>query len=124
MKTIYVSAIIAVLFAFTTKDNLTGRWETKPSPNGNVTGVVFKDNNTFEGYINKKPFTSGSYTFQDNIFSFTDNGCAGMKGVYKVVFFSNSDSLRFEVINDSCTERKEGISRMILGRVNHSIINL
>lgn len=100
-----------------TKDKLTGRWQTKPSEKGNITGVVFKIDNTFEGFINKKPFTSGNYTLQDSVFSFVDNGCEGKRGVYKVVFFSNEDSMRLVPISDSCTERRNGMSRLILGRV-------
>lgn len=118
MKNILISSVIIMLFAFASvTDELTGRWETKPSVKGNITGVVFKPDNSFEGYINKKPFVSGTYTFQDSIFSFVDNGCQGMKGIYKINFFNNSDSLRFEVINDSCTERRDGMLRTVLGRV-------
>ena len=118
MKTIFISVVLIAAFSFTINDKLTGRWETAPSAKGNVTGVVFKPDNSFEGYVNKKPFTSGRYTLQDSIFSFTDNGCDGMQGVYKIIFFHDADSIRFEPITDSCTERKEGISRMVLGRVN------
>ena len=112
-----ISATIVALVSFTVTDELTGRWETKPSAKGNITGVVFKADNSFEGYINKKPFVSGQYTLENGIFSFTDNGCDGKKGVYKIVFFSNSDSLRFEPINDSCEERRNGMNRTVLGRV-------
>lgn len=41
-----------------TTDTLTGRWETEPSDKGNVTSVLFKSNNNFEGDINKKPFVT------------------------------------------------------------------
>ena len=106
-----------IMLALSAGDKLTGRWESLPSPKGNVTGVVFKPDNTFEGYVNKKPFVTGSYTLQDSIFSFVDNGCLGMRGVYKLVFFSNNDSLRLVPINDSCDERKNGMSRLVMGRV-------
>ncbi len=117
MRTIFISVAIFTLFAFAATDKLTGRWESKPSVNGNITGVVFKPDNSFEGYINKKPFVSGTYAYQDSLFSFTDNGCDGKKGVYKIIFFSNSDSLRFEPVSDSCDQRRNGMSRLILGRV-------
>ena len=103
--------------SFTLNTDLLGRWESKPSPKGNVTTVVFKNDNSFEGFINKKPFVSGHYSFSDGVLSFTDNGCNGKQGVYKIVFFSDSDSLRFEPISDSCEERKNGMSKTILGRV-------
>lgn len=114
MKIVLIALAISGALAL---DNLTGKWETKPSANGNVTGVVFKADNSFEGYVNRKPFVTGTYTFEDSLFSFVDNGCNGIRGVYKVIFFSNGDSLRFAPVNDSCAERKAGMSRMILGRV-------
>ena len=117
MKRIFVTVIIITLFAFTPKNKLIGRWETKPSPKGNITGVVFNDDNTYEGYINKKPFVSGSYSLHRNTITIEESGCNGIKATYKLIFFSHSDSLRFEPINDSCTERKGGMQRTILGRV-------
>jgi hypothetical protein len=112
---IYAAAITSVLMA--EKDRLSGRWESKPSPKGNVTGVVFKTDNTFEGYVNRKPFVSGTYKLEDDIFTFTDNGCEGKRGVYKIFFFSNADSLRFIPVDDSCTERKNGMSKLVMGKV-------
>lgn len=117
MKATVILALIIVLVSFTITDDLTGNWETKPSIKGNVTRVVFKSDNTFEGFINKKPFVSGQYTIDNDVLSFVDNGCDGKKGVYKIIFFSNSDSLRFEAMEDSCEQRKNGMVRTILGRV-------
>jgi len=118
MKTfVFISAILTTL-AFTTTEELTGRWESK-SETGTITGIVFKPDTSFEGYINKKPFVSGTYTYtpEDSVFSFVDNGCDGARGIYKIKFYSAADSMRFEVISDSCTQRKEGIQRLIMGRV-------
>jgi hypothetical protein len=117
MRTIIFVSITIALAAFISEDFLTGRWETKPSPKGNVTSVVFKPDNTFEGFINRKPFTTGKYTLKDSIFTFTDNGCGGAEGVYKLILFSKGDSVRFEPISDTCVERKNGMSRTIMGRV-------
>ena len=117
MKTFILS--MAMLFGITTKDTLTGRWESIPSEKGNITGAVFKTDNSFEGYVNKKPFVSATYTFNpaDSMFSFIDNGCDGMRGTYKIMFYSNSDSLRFHPISDSCEDRKNGMLRLVMGRV-------
>ena len=117
MKTILISAVIIMSSTLTSKDKLAGRWETKPSAKGNVTGVVFYKNNTYEGFVNKKPFVSGKYNLRRNIITIEENGCNGARGVYKIIFFSHSDSLRFEPISDSCTERREGMTRTILGRI-------
>ena len=117
MKAIFAS-FIAALFSFIATDKLTGRWESK-SEKGNITGVVFKENNSFEGYINKKPFVTGTYSYssEDSIFVFTDNGCNGQTGTYKINFYANGDSLRFKAIIDSCAERKAVMERLIMGRV-------
>jgi hypothetical protein len=119
MKTILVSTIITLLFAFNAADKLTGRWESQPSSKGNVTGVVFKEDSSFEGYVNKKPFVTGAYSYSpgDSVLTFTDNGCNGATGIYKVNFFNNADSLRFVAITDTCTERRNGMQRLIMGRV-------
>ena len=112
------TALIALAtLLFIGENNLTGRWESVPAPNGNVTGVVFKKDNTFEGYVNKKPFVTGKYTLEGDVLTFTDNGCNGAKGVYKLNFFSGTDSLRFQPVNDTCSGRKAGMSRLIMGRV-------
>lgn len=113
---IYVIAIVAL--AFNEKDKLTGRWQTKPSVTGAVTGIVFMPDNTFEGYVNRKPFVTGKYRVQDSLFSFTDNGCNGAEGIYKMIFFSNEDSLRFEPITDTCTQRRNGMQKLVFGRIN------
>jgi hypothetical protein len=113
------SITAGIIFSFLHNNPLTGRWETKPSAKGNVTGVVFKNDSILEGYVNKKPFTSGTYHFnaKDSVLSFIDNGCNGVQGIYKIFFFSNTDSLRFKSISDSCTVRREGMERLVMGRV-------
>ncbi len=110
---------MAVAISFSSITNLTGRWETKPSEKGNITGVVFKTDNTYEGYINKKPFVSGTYAFNDadSIITMHEGSCNGVTAMYKVNFFSNADSIRFTAISDSCEERKQGMQRIVLGRV-------
>ena len=118
MKRILITVgIVICLFAFLPKNKLVGRWETKPSLKGNVTGVVFNDDNTYEAYINRKPFVSGTYRLHRNTITIEENGCNGAKATYKLIFFKQADSLRFEAVSDSCTERKEGMQRTILGRV-------
>ena len=114
-----VLPIIAMFLSFSGTDTITGRWESKPSVNGNVTGVVFKEDNTYDGYINKKPFVSGTFTYssKDSLFTIEDGGCAEIVGTYKINFFSNGDSMSFRAISDDCTGRKGGMERTVLGRV-------
>jgi hypothetical protein len=117
MKRTLTTVLIFALISFTITDELIGNWESKPSSKGNVTRIVFKSDNSFEGFINRKPFLSGKYTLDNGVLSFVDNGCDGKRGIYKLVFFSSSDSLRFEPIEDSCEQRRNGMIRTILGRV-------
>jgi hypothetical protein len=117
MKMFIFSILLSLLIS--NDDLLKGRWESRPSSKGNVTGVLFKKDSVMEAYVNKKAFASGIYHFSatDSVLSFTDNGCNGAKGVYKVIFFSKNDSIRFKAIADTCEERKQGMQRLILGRV-------
>ena len=117
MKTSLISAAILVFSAFFGEDMLTGKWESQPSVKGNVTRVVFKPDQSFEGFVNRKPFVTGTYSLEDSVFSFVDNGCDGTRGTYQVVFFSNGDSIRFKPIMDSCVGRKNGMSTLVLGRI-------
>lgn len=117
MKQMLITPVIFFLIAFTTDDGLIGNWETKPSPKGNVTRIIFKADSTFDGFVNKKPFVTGKFQVDNGILSFVDNGCNGAQGVYKLVFFNNGDSLRFEPIHDSCEQRKIGMSKTVVGRI-------
>ena len=114
MKTILFSTLLLLALSGTNK--LVGRWESI-SPAGNVTGVVFKDDNTFEGYVNEKPFVSGTYSFSDSTFQMQDNGCMGATGTYILHFFSKGDSFRIQLVNDDCDGRANGTNNRVFGRV-------
>ena len=117
LRTCVITTVILAFLSSTPKNVLLGRWETKPSVNGNVTGVVFKADSSYEAYINKKPFVSGRYIIKDSLVSIKENGCQDYVGTYRLVFFSHADSLRLVPVTDSCQQRREGMSRTILGRV-------
>jgi hypothetical protein len=118
MKSIAIIATVLALVSFNGPDKLFGKWQTALSPKGVRMTVIFKSDNTFEAFQNKKPFTSAKYTLDDkDVIRFTDNGCNGAEGVYKTIFFSNQDSVRFELISDSCVQRAEGMKRFVVGRV-------
>jgi hypothetical protein len=114
MKTILLPALLWLALMNTNK--LVGRWESI-SPTGNVTGVVFKEDNSFEGYVNNKPFVSGTYTLRDSTFEMQDNGCMGATGSYILHFFSKGDSFRIELVNDHCEGRANGTNNRVFGRV-------
>lgn len=117
MKIVLISAIAMMIAFFSAEDRLVGRWESPRSEKGNVTGVVFKADSSFEGYVNKKPFVTGRYSLQDDVFTMVDNGCDGKSATYRVTFFSGVDSMRFTPISDSCVGRRTGMSKLVLGRV-------
>ncbi len=114
MKTILFSTLL--LFVIADSNKLVGRWESV-SATGNITGVVFKDDNSFEGYINDKPFVSGTYSIRDSSFQMQDNGCMGVPGDYILHFFSKNDSFRIELVNDACEGRANGSNNRVFGRV-------
>lgn len=116
MKTILFSVLAMAFLSTEGPERLIGRWESISST-GNVTGVVFKDDNTFEGYVNQKPFVSGTYSLSDSVFIMSDNGCKGVEGVYKLTFFSNNDSFRIQTISDDCEARGNGVNNRVFGRV-------
>lgn len=116
MKTILFSVLAMTLLSSAGTEKLIGRWESI-SRTGNITGVVFKEDNTFEGYINQKPFVSGTYNLVDSIYTMSDNGCMGVKGTYKLTFFSNNDSFRLQLISDACEPRGNGTNNRVFGRV-------
>jgi hypothetical protein len=121
MKAMMMATVLITLFV--SKDLLTGKWVSTPSVKGNVTSIVFKNDSLFEAFVNRKPFATGKYRFtaSDSSLSFVDNGCNSAEAVYKILFFSNADSMRFKAISDTCTERKNGMQRLTMGRVKLSI---
>lgn len=117
MKTVILASAIfisCIVWAFTFQQKkIAGRWETK-MPNDMVAGIVFKSDNTFQGYINKKVFVAGSYDLKDDNITFFDNSCAG-KGTYRLSFFA--DSVRFNLVSDTCKGRSGDVDKAVFGRV-------
>lgn len=114
MKTILLSTLL--LLAMSGPNKLVGRWESI-SPAGNITGVVFNEDNTFEAYVNQKPFVSGTYTLRDSTFQMQDFGCMGVMGTYRIHFFSKGDSFRIELVDDACEGRANGTNNRVFGKV-------
>lgn len=100
--------------AFTFQQNtIVGRWEAK-MPDHTVGGVVYKQDHTYQAYVNKKVFVSGNYEIRNDTISMSDNSCP-IKGLYKLTFFA--DSVRYNVVIDSCKGRKNDVDKAVLGRV-------
>jgi len=120
--------LLAMLFSgftyYATDDDITGIWQIR-LPN-NITGTIhYRKDSTFVTTVNKKIFTSGKYTYNDNTITFVeDSGCqdknaAPLKGAYTINFFA-PDSIQFELIYDSCRGRRRDLNHLKLGRVEKS----
>ena len=116
IKLLMVALSLNTLTSFLGDNLLVGKWESPPSPKGNITTVHFKSDGSFEGFVNRKPFVSGHYELEKDLLKFTDNGCDGHPGTYQLVFSNHGDSLRFRPVDDSCAERKAGMSKLVVGR--------
>jgi hypothetical protein len=107
------SIFITVLFAalsFTADNNpLVGKWEySSKQPGGPFKLLaIFRGNGTFDGFINKKEFVSGTYHIKQDTLYIADPTCnVQYEGIYKVEFFGRRDSLKFHVIQDTCKGRR------------------
>ena len=116
MKTICITVLAIVLFAFTAQDKLTGTWQGSSGARGKF-NLVFKADNSFDLLVNDVPKVSGIYTLTDSIFTMEDYGCPEIIGRYKVTFFGNDDSCRFQLIDDGCDGRNSSADNAVLFRV-------
>ena len=114
MKSTCIALIGLVIFAFTGKDPLTGTWQRVGPGNRQV---IFREDSTFDMLVNETLRLSGKYSLKENIFTIDDYGCPDMTGTYKLSFFGNNDSCRFEVIHDACDGRRAQADGAVLFRV-------
>jgi hypothetical protein len=121
MKFILLSGLFLSLVSFIVADtDIVGLWESK-TPRGNILGLRFRKDSTYEGFLNHKAFVSGPYTLNNDTLTLEDALCKAangevMKGIYKAGFYA-PDSFRMEVITDSCTARSEDADYLRFGRV-------
>jgi hypothetical protein len=116
MKTVFIIPAglllsIAIALAFVPpKHSIVGHWISNEQ-DGSKMYVEFKSNGKFETHYKGELNHHGNYTFNDPVFSITDNeGCGiGYWGKYNVSFIKK-DSISFIVIEDSCTGRREEIN--------------
>jgi hypothetical protein len=116
MKKFYLlSTLIIILFSaisLTSDTNpLVGKWENSGIYKGTPYKflAIFRANGTFDGFMDKKEFVSGTYHVQHDTLYLSDPTCnAKYEGTYKIEIFSHADSLKFHVIQDTCRGRREG----------------
>ena len=102
-------------------NDIIGQWQGN-LPNNITAAIHYKKDSTFDVFVNKKMFASGKYAYANNVVTLVeDNGCINkngdqLKGAYNINFFA-PDSIRFEVIYDSCSGRKRDLNHFKLGRI-------
>jgi hypothetical protein len=125
MKKISLLTLLAVVLfsAFVKIENpnpLVGRWENTRKFQGAIVSLIgnFKADGSYSGFINKKVFVTGKYQMKHDTLYIDDSTCGpGYVGIYKVQFFG-LDSLRFHVLQDTCTGRREGTDNFLFKKLN------
>jgi hypothetical protein len=113
--------MVCAAIAFTGDTNpLVGKWEHSGISHGQPFNfmAIFRANGTFDGFINKKEFVSGTYHMKHDTLYMSDPTCnAQYEGSYKVEFFARQDSVKFHVVQDTCMGRKEGTNGLLFKRI-------
>lgn len=124
MKKLYFLLIAVLLvtsfFAFVeSKQTLVGIWKIN-YPSGSQVTIIFRDNGTIRAEIPSEHFTvEGKYKVKDDLVYVMDSTCGtGYWSKYKSKFYSN-DSVYAEVIEDSCTGRRNTMDKQTLVRVKN-----
>lgn len=96
-----------------------GEWDSHETFDGQPWHFLarFKSDGTFDGIGNGKLVVSGQYrTAGDTIF-IKDNGCdMNYEAAYRLTYFK--DSIRLNMITDTCQPRIQGSDKLALGRVS------
>jgi hypothetical protein len=95
---------------------LVGRWQ-RQFP-GMLFMLNFRADGTYDAFINGKAFVNGTYVLKQEDFTLNDGLCnLNYFGTYKLRFYSGTDSIRFTVVQDTCTARRRGSDGLTMGRV-------
>ena len=123
MKKLSLFGLLAILLSFAfivdSPNPLVGRWENIRTYQGAPLSLIgnFKVDGSYTGFINKKVFVTGKYQMKNDTLYIDDSTCgANYIGVYKVEFFGQ-DSLKFHVIADTCTGRREGTDNFMFKKM-------
>jgi hypothetical protein len=98
---------------------LQGRWENTRMYQGRPMSLIgdFRADGTYSGFINKKVFVTGNYQVKHDTLFIYDITCnITYAGTYKIHFFGQ-DSLKFQVILDTCSGRREGTSGFLFKKL-------
>jgi len=121
MKKLSLFSLLAVILlsAFATINDpnpLLGKWENTRTYQGAVMSLMayFKADGSYSGFVNKKAFVTGKYQLKHDTLYFNDDN--NYAGTYKVQMFGQ-DSLKFHVIQDTVTGRREGTDNYLFKKI-------
>jgi hypothetical protein len=119
MKKALFSSLLFALTAVASiapSNPLVGRWQQQFP--GQLLLLNFRADGTYDAFINGKVFVSGKYLLKQDVFTLNDGLCnLNYYGTYKLSFYSGNDSIRFQVVQDTCRARRRGSDGLTLGRV-------
>lgn len=119
MKNVFTFSLcvfaLAIVSFTNPPDILVGRWQKKFKGINAV--FVFRNDNTFDLFVNGKVFTNGKYSIRQDTFMLADPKCnSAYYGTYKLDFFAG-DSVRFIALADTCKPRKHDLHNATVGRI-------
>lgn len=97
---------------------LLGNWDSHSMYEGNpfVLEARFKPSGDYDGFGNGKHFVTGKYRLAGDTLFLKDALCnLDYEGVYTLTYFK--DSIRFDVIEDTCMQRNNGTNKVAMGRI-------
>lgn len=95
-----------------------GNWDAHNNFQGKpfVLEARFKPGGDYDAFDNGKPFVTGKYRTAGDTIYIKDGLCnMAYEGVYKLTYYK--DSLRFNVIEDTCMQRRNGSDGLALARI-------
>ncbi|MFC3560558.1 hypothetical protein [Pedobacter jamesrossensis] len=122
-KTLFIIALALVISSFKLigePNPLLGKWESKTVyKEGPLTiMLLFRADGTYDGFANKKTFVNGTYHVDKDTIFIADPICnSKYNGKYKLTLYGEKDSVRFDVITDSCKARVQGANGFTFKRV-------
>jgi hypothetical protein len=123
LLSISIVILLSTLSFIIDTNPLVGKWEYSSTYQGSPYKLlaIFRNNGTYDGFINKKEFVSGTYHINHDTLYIADPTCnAKYEGKYKVEFFGQHDSLKFHVIQDTCVGRREGTDGKLFKNVTRA----
>ena len=121
MKTIILAGLGAIALGATAPspappNPLLGRWQERFA-NGDISLMIFGADGTYDAFVNGKLFISAKYAVRQDTFAMRDGLCnLKYEGTYRLRFFAK-DSVRFQLLQDTCRARRRGVDGLRAGRV-------